>query len=79
MIQTKNANPQKKAGREGRDKYGSKKGTDERSSITNKEKAKKTKAYMMVVHKRSVQGKVKRSLREKQVSSLSFGKRRVVR
>ncbi|KAJ3051845.1 Protein SDA1 [Rhizophlyctis rosea] len=54
-----------KAGREGR-KYGSKKGSEERSSMTNKEKAKKTKAFMMVVHKKSVKGKVKRSLREKQ-------------
>ena len=55
-----------KSGREGR-KYGSKKGSDERSSTTNREKAKKTKAFMMVVHKKSVKGKVKRSLREKQV------------
>ncbi|KAI9101944.1 SDA1-domain-containing protein [Phlyctochytrium arcticum] len=39
---------------------------DERSSITNREKSKKTKAYMMIVHKRSVVGKAKRSLRDKQ-------------
>ncbi|KAJ3045511.1 Protein SDA1 [Rhizophlyctis rosea] len=54
-----------KAGREGR-KYGSKKGTEERASMTNKEKSKKTKAFMMMVHKKSVKGKAKRSLREKQ-------------
>lgn len=54
-----------KAGREGRE-YGSKKGKEERSSLTNREKSKKTKAFMMMVHKKSVKGKAKRSLREKQ-------------
>ncbi|KAJ3087629.1 Protein SDA1 [Quaeritorhiza haematococci] len=55
-----------KAGREGREKYGSKKGSKERSSLTNKEKAKKTKAFMMIVHKRDVKAKAKRSLVAKQ-------------
>jgi len=54
-----------KRGREGREKFGSRKGK-ERSSVTNAEKAKKNKAFMMVVHKRSVQNKAKKSLREKQ-------------
>ncbi|KAI8904308.1 SDA1-domain-containing protein [Gorgonomyces haynaldii] len=53
-----------KQGREGR-KFGSKKGK-ERTSTTNREKAKKNKAFMMIVHKRSVKGKAKQSLREKQ-------------
>ena len=56
-----------RSGREGR-KFGSKRGSDERTSITNKEKAKKTKAFMMIVHKRSVKGKAKASLRDKQKS-----------
>jgi protein SDA1 len=55
-----------KAGREGRLKYGSKKGSEERSSLTNKEKSKKNKAFMMIVHKRSVRQKAKASLRDKQ-------------
>ncbi|KAJ3186370.1 Protein SDA1 [Gaertneriomyces sp. JEL0708] len=53
-----------KAGREGRD-YGSKKNKEERGSKTNREKSKQ-KAVMMMVHKKSVKGKSKRSLREKQ-------------
>lgn len=56
------------AGREGREKFGSKKSKTERSSITNKVKSKKNKAFMMMVHKRSVKGKAKRSLRDKQVN-----------
>lgn len=56
-----------KSGREGR-KFGSKKGSDERSSTTNREKAKKNKAFMMIVHKRSVKGKAKASLRDKQLT-----------
>lgn len=43
-------------------------GSDERTSITNREKAKKNKAFMMIVHKRSVKGKAKASLRDKQRS-----------
>jgi protein SDA1 len=54
-----------KAGREGR-KFGSKRGSDERTSLTNREKAKKNKAFMMIVHKRSVRCKAKASLRDKQ-------------
>lgn len=54
-----------KEGREGRT-YGSKRGKDERSSITNREKAKKNKPMTMLVHKRSVKGKKSRSLIEKQ-------------
>ncbi len=56
-----------KAGREGR-KFGSKRGSDERTSLTNREKAKKNKAFLMIVHKRSVKGKAKASLRDKQRS-----------
>ena len=54
-----------KAGREGRE-FGSKKGKEERSSLTNKAKSKKNKAFMMIVHKRDVKSKAKRSLQEKQ-------------
>lgn len=52
-------------GREGRVKYGSKKGK-ERGSTTNREKAKK-KAFMMVVHKNGIFKKSQLSLREKQI------------
>ncbi|CAG8462594.1 1649_t:CDS:10 [Ambispora gerdemannii] len=57
-----------KAGREGREKYGSSKGKkkQEGASKTNKEKA-KNKAFMMVVHKKNVLCKKKPSLREKQM------------
>jgi protein SDA1 len=58
-----------KAGREGRT-FGSKKGSTERTSITNKVKSKKNKAFMMMVHKKDVKNKAKRSLREKQVPYL---------
>ncbi|KAI8849516.1 SDA1 domain-containing protein [Chytridium lagenaria] len=57
------------AGREGRAKFGSRMGLkkeEKGSSTTNREKEKKTKAFMMIVHKRTVKGKAKRSLREKQ-------------
>ncbi|KAK9696697.1 Severe Depolymerization of Actin [Basidiobolus ranarum] len=54
-----------KAGREGRSKFGSSKGNPDRGSTTNREKA-RNKAFMMVVHKRSVKQKSKLSLREKQ-------------
>ncbi|ORX88453.1 SDA1-domain-containing protein, partial [Basidiobolus meristosporus CBS 931.73] len=53
------------AGREGRQKFGSSKGKADRGSTTNREKA-RNKAFMMVVHKRSVKQKSKMSLREKQ-------------
>ncbi|KAJ3105443.1 Protein SDA1 [Phlyctochytrium planicorne] len=56
------------AGREGREKYGSRKGfnkEDKGASKTNREKS-KSKNIMMMVHKRTVKGKAKRSLREKQ-------------
>ncbi|CAG8502246.1 4766_t:CDS:10 [Ambispora leptoticha] len=54
-----------KAGREGREKYGSSKGKkkQEGASKTNKEKA-KNKAFMMVVHKKNVLCKKKPSFRE---------------
>lgn len=55
-----------KEGREGRDKFGSKRGKDERSSTTNREKSKKNKPMTMLVHKRAVKGKKNRSLVEKQ-------------
>jgi protein SDA1 len=61
-------------GREGREKFGSrmgKKKAETGGSSTNKEKAKK-KNMMMLVHKRSVKGKAKRSLRDKQVRILFF-------
>ena len=54
-----------KSGREGRE-FGSKKGKKEQTSITNKRKAKTTKNFMMIVHKRDVKNKARRSLREKQ-------------
>ncbi|KAL1914681.1 uncharacterized protein VTP21DRAFT_8092 [Calcarisporiella thermophila] len=54
------------AGREGREKYGSRKGKEDRGSTTNKEKA-KNKAFMMVIHKRSIMSKKKMSLRDKQI------------
>ncbi|KAJ1568850.1 Protein SDA1, partial [Nowakowskiella sp. JEL0078] len=46
-------------------KYGSKRGKTERSSITNRVKSKKSKAVMMMVHKREVKGKSRRSLKDK--------------
>ena len=56
-------------GREGRAKFGSKRRKlNPDSSSTNKQKAKK-KAFTMIRHKRSVRGKVKKSFREKQVST----------
>lgn len=53
-------------GRTDRLKYGSRKGDENRGSKTNKEKSKK-KNFMMMVHKRDVKLKSKRSLKEKQV------------
>lgn len=58
-------------GREGRDKFGSKKSSETRGSTTNKEKSKK-KSFVMMKHKRSVSGKAKRSLREQQVRFLYY-------
>jgi protein SDA1 len=63
-----------KEGREGREKYGSKRGKEERSSTTNRvyfvinhqEKSKKNKPMTMLVHKRAVKGKKNRSLVDKQ-------------
>lgn len=52
-------------GREGREKFGSKKGKQERGSTTNREKA-RNKNFMMIAHKRSVVAKSKRSLVDKQ-------------
>ncbi|VVT53945.1 uncharacterized protein SAPINGB_P003829 [Magnusiomyces paraingens] len=53
-------------GREGRREFGSRKGKRENArSTTNKEKARK-KNIMMMIHKKDVQGKAKRSLKEKQ-------------
>ena len=57
-----------KAGREDREKYGSRKGKKGKmASTTNKEKNKK-KNFIMSIHKRSVRAKAKMSLRDKQVS-----------
>lgn len=53
-------------GREGREKYGSRRGKREAArSTTNREKARK-KNFVMMIHKKSVQGKQKMSLRDKQ-------------
>ncbi|ODQ66545.1 severe depolymerization of actin [Nadsonia fulvescens var. elongata DSM 6958] len=56
-------------GREGREKFGSRKGKrdDADHSTTNREKARK-KNFMMMIHKRDVQGKSKMSLKDKQRS-----------
>lgn len=57
---------QAKEGREDRDKFGSRKGKrDAPHSTTNKEKARK-KNFVMMIHKKSVQGKQKMSLRDRQ-------------
>ncbi|CAI2165612.1 1718_t:CDS:10 [Funneliformis geosporum] len=56
-----------RAGREGREKYGSSKGKKfEGASTTNKEKA-RNKAFMMVIHKKNALQKKKMSLRDKQI------------
>lgn len=53
-------------GREGRDKFGSrKKGRGTEHSTTNREKQRK-KNFVMMIHKRSVKGKQKMSLRDRQ-------------
>ncbi|WPK22919.1 hypothetical protein PUMCH_000142 [Australozyma saopauloensis] len=53
-------------GREDREKFGSKKGKrDAPHSTTNKEKARK-KNFVMMIHKKAVQGKQKLSLRDRQ-------------
>ncbi|SCU79481.1 LADA_0B00958g1_1 [Lachancea dasiensis] len=53
-------------GREGREKFGSrKKNRDQQRSTTNREKERK-KNYVMMIHKRSVKGKQKMSLRDRQ-------------
>lgn len=53
-------------GREGREKFGSRKGKRENPhSTTNKEKARK-KNFVMMIHKRSIQGKQKMALRDRQ-------------
>lgn len=56
-----------KEGREGREKFGSSKNkhTDKQRSTTNREKARK-KNFVMVIHKKQVQGKARRSLRDRQ-------------
>lgn len=57
---------QAKEGREDREKFGSRKGKrDAPHSTTNKEKARK-KNFVMMIHKKSVQGKQKMSLRDRQ-------------
>lgn len=55
-----------KEGREDRDKFGSRRGKREAAhSTTNKEKARK-KNFVMMIHKKAVQGKQKLSLRDRQ-------------
>ncbi|KAG7856944.1 hypothetical protein KL939_003729 [Ogataea angusta] len=57
---------QVKEGREDRDKFGSRKGKrDAPHSTTNREKQRK-KNFVMMIHKKSVQGKQKLSLRDRQ-------------
>lgn len=57
-----------KEGKEGRSAFGSRKGKIEgEHSTTNREKARK-KNFMMMIHKKDVQGKAKMSLRDKQKS-----------
>lgn len=57
---------QAKEGREDRDKFGSRRGKrDAPHSTTNKEKARK-KNFVMMIHKKAVQGKQKLSLRDRQ-------------
>ncbi|XP_033631538.1 protein SDA1 homolog [Asterias rubens] len=56
------------AGREGREKFGSKKGRmNPNASTTNKEKSKK-KPFMMVKQKYNIKSKTKRSFRDKQIA-----------
>ncbi|XP_020617627.1 protein SDA1 homolog [Orbicella faveolata] len=59
------------AGRQGREKFGSKKATKKRlnqfASTSNKEK-RRNKNFMMMRHNRDVRGKTKRSFRDKQMS-----------
>ncbi|KAH8553386.1 SDA1-domain-containing protein [Umbelopsis sp. PMI_123] len=52
-------------GREGREKFGSKKGKTDRGSTTNREKS-RNKNFLMISHKRSVVAKSKASLHDKQ-------------
>ncbi len=56
------------AGREGREKFGSKKGLKERGSLTNREKSKK-KNFGMMRYKKEVRMKQFRSMRDKQVAA----------
>lgn len=53
------------AGREGREKFGTRKRGNSRSSTTNKEKS-KGKNFLMMAHKFEVQGKRRRSLKARQ-------------
>ncbi|KAG0237533.1 SDA1-domain-containing protein [Mortierella sp. GBAus27b] len=65
-------------GREGREKFGSRKKTNDRASTTNKEKA-KGKNFMMIAHKREVREKKKMSLREKQMQLQAHIKKQKMR
>ncbi|KAG0225864.1 Protein SDA1 [Actinomortierella wolfii] len=67
-----------KAGREGREKFGSRKGKEDRGSTTNKEKA-KGKNFMMIAHKREVREKKKMSLRDKQIQLQAHIKKQKMR
>ncbi|KAG0264955.1 Protein SDA1 [Actinomortierella ambigua] len=67
-----------KAGREGREKFGSRKGKEERGSTTNKEKS-KGKNFMMMAHKREVREKKKMSLRDKQIQLQAHIKKQKMR
>lgn len=53
------------AGREGREKFGTRKRGNSRSSTTNKEKS-KGKNFLMMAHKFEVKGKKRRSLKQRQ-------------
>ncbi|CAG8631189.1 1470_t:CDS:2, partial [Dentiscutata heterogama] len=62
-----------KAGREGREKFGHKKGKKtEGTSTTNKEKA-RHKAFMMVIHKKNAITKKRMSLRDRQIQLTKRG------
>ena len=68
------------AGREGRLKYGSKKGKhNEKASISNRIKQKRTKNAIMLAHKSSVRAKSKRSLRDKQKALQAHKKKQKIR
>ncbi len=68
------------AGREGREKFGSRKGKhNENAGMTNRVKAKRTKNVIMLSHKPSVRAKRLRSMRDRQLSDQKHSKRQKMR